>query len=247
MRPTPSVLDLVSRRLALRGGRRGLIGIERVLAAVRVVLVLSSLLLVQVRPGEFAPYSDWVYAFLVLYLAHAIAIAGVLQLRSDISKRFSVVVHAADILFPAIISLFAGGLNSTFFLYFIFALLGAAFRWGMRETFVTTVAVVVTMAADAIAITKTPLSQVIAQPFDATHFVMRAIYLVIFAFLIGYISEAERRRTAEALSISQVCSAVRVESGLKGTVQNVFEELLQLFGSRELLILNREFDADRFI
>jgi signal transduction histidine kinase len=247
MRPMPSVVDLVTRRLALPRSQRGLIEIERVLAAVRVVLVLSSLVLLQLDTVGVFPSNVWVYGLSVLYLAHSIGIFVIVQSRTEISGSFSLLAHAADILWPAIISLFAGGLNSPFFLYFIFALLAAAFRWGMRETALTTVAVVFTMAADAIALTQTPLREMIAQPFDVTHFVMRAVYLVIFAFLIGYVSESEKRRAAEALSISQVCSRVRVETGLKGTVQNVLQEILHLFAGRELLIITREAEADRVV
>jgi signal transduction histidine kinase len=247
MRPMPSVLDVVTRRLALPRSQRGLIEIERVLAAVRVVLALSSLVFLQVNPTGVFPYNGGVHGLLVLYFAHSVGLLVLLQWRAEISSGFSVLVHAADILWPAVISLFAGGLNSPFFLYFIFALLAAAFRWGMRETSITTVAVVITMAADAIALTKTPLRDMIAQPFDVTHFVMRAVYLVIFAFLIGYVSESEKRRAAEALSISQVCSRVRVETGLKGTVQNVLQEILKMFGGRELLIITREAEADRVV
>jgi signal transduction histidine kinase len=243
----PSVLDVVTRRLALPRSQRGLIEIERVLAAVRVVLALSSLVFLQVNPTGVFPYNGGVHGLLVLYFAHSVGLLVLLQWRAEISSGFSVLVHAADILWPAVISLFAGGLNSPFFLYFIFALLAAAFRWGMRETSITTVAVVITMAADAIALTKTPLRDMIAQPFDVTHFVMRAVYLVIFAFLIGYVSESEKRRAAEALSISQVCSRVRVETGLKGTVQNVLQEILKMFGGRELLIITREAEADRVV
>jgi len=115
----------------------------------------------------------------------------------------------------------------------------------MRETSVTTVAVVLTMAADAVAISRTPLGQMIGQHVDVTHFIMRALYLVIFAFLIGYVAESEKRRAAEALSISQISSKVRIESGLKGTVQTVLQEILQLFGGRELLVITRESEADR--
>lgn len=247
MRPMPSVLDLVSRRLALPRSRRGRIETERVLAAVRVLLVLSSLFLLELTPEEAFPYNGWVYGLLVLYLAHSVAIFVIVQARAEISNRFSVLAHAADILWPAIISLFAGGLNTPFFLYFIFALLAAAFRWGMRETALTTVAVVITMAGDGIVLTQTPLANMIAQPVDLTRFIMRAVYLVIFAFLIGYVSESEKRRAAEALSISQVCSRVRVETGLKGTVQNVLQEILHLFGGRELLIITREAEANRVV
>jgi hypothetical protein len=79
------------------------------------------------------------------------------------------------------------------------------------------------------------------------HFVMRVVYLVIFAFLVGYVSESEKRRAAEALRISQVCSRVRVDTGLKSTVQNVMQEILHLFGGRELLIITREAEANRVV
>ena len=239
MRPSSSVFDLATRRLALPEERRGLIETERVLAAVRAVLVLTSILLVRLRTEEF-PYGDWVYALLIFYLAHSLGLLVVLRWRTDISPGFSLFAHAGDIVWPAFISVFAGGLNSPFFLYFIFALLAAAFRWGMRETSLTTVAVIVTMAADALIVTRTPLAQVITHPFDVTNFVMRVINLVIFSFLIGYISESEKRRAAEALSISHLSSGVQVEAGLKGTVQNLLGELLRLFEASELLIVTRE-------
>jgi len=245
MPPSPSVLDLVSRRLALPGWNRGLIHTERVLAAVRVVLVLTSIVLVYLKPKEFSPFTSWIYGLLFLYFAHSMAVVVVLRTRDQVRARFSIGVHAVDILWPAVISVFAGGFSSPFFLYFIFALLAAAFRWGMRETSLTTAAVILTMAVDAVAITRTPLAEVIARQFDLTHFVMRTLYLVIFSFLIGYISESEKRRAAEALGISRVSARVRVEIGLKATVQSVFAELLNLFGARKLFIVTRETEGGR--
>jgi signal transduction histidine kinase len=189
------------------------------------------------------PYDQLILALVLLYLAHSAWLLFVVYYRAEISPRFSLFTHATDILWPAVISLFGGGPSSPFFLYFIFALLAAAFRWGMRETAITTVAVVGTMAADAIAITQTPLALLIARPFSITNFIMRSVYLVIFSFLIGYIAEAEKRRAAEALSVSQISSKVRIEAGLKGTVFTVLQELLKLFGGRELVVITREADA----
>src|SRR6266404_1672355 len=243
MRPVPSVLDLASRRLALPRSARGLIDTERVLAAVRVVLAFSSILLVWFDPHELFPYNGLILAMLIFYLATSVWLLLVVHLRNSISARFSVLAHATDILWPAVISLFAGGPGSAFFLYFLFALLAAAFRWGMRETAITTVAVVFTMAADALALTHTPLASLIARPVSITNFIMRSLYLVIFSFLIGYLAESEKRRVAEALSISQISSKVRIEAGLKGTVLTVLEELLNLFGGREILVITRETEA----
>jgi signal transduction histidine kinase len=235
---TPSVLDLVTRRLVLPRSRSGVLGAERVLASVRVLLAISSLLLLWLDPAQAFPY-DYAQAFLLLYLAHSIALFLVLHLRTEISPRVPLIVHIADIIWPAVISLFGIGASSPFFLYFIFALLGAAFRWGMRETAFTTAAVIGTMAVDAVARAHTRLGSIVGEP-SVTNFIMRSVYLVIFSFLIGYISESEKRRSAEALSVSRISSKVRIEAGLKGTVQTVMQELLNLFGGRELLVITRE-------
>src|SRR5947207_4217670 len=248
MRPVPPVLDLASRRLASPRSPRGLVDTERVLAAVRLVLAISSLLFIWFDPDAVSrdrTLVSYVVIGLIVYLATSVWLLLVVQLRSEVSPAFSRWAHITDLLWPAGISLFADGANSPFFLYFIFALLAAAFRWGMRETSLTTVAVVFTMAADAVAIARTPLGSLIGQHVDVVHFIMRAVYLVIFAFLIGYVSESEKRRAAEAMSISQVTAKVRVEAGLKGTVQTVLQELLKLFGGRELLVITRDAEASR--
>jgi signal transduction histidine kinase len=248
MRPVPSVLDLASRRLASPRSPRGLVDTERVLAAVRLVLAVSSLLFIWFDPEAVSRNQtlvSYVIVGLLLYLATSVWLLLVVQFRSDVSPAFSRWAHITDILWPAGISLFTGGANSPFFLYFIFALLAAAFRWGMHETSLTTVAVVFTMAADAVVIARTPLGAAIGQHVDVVHFVMRAVYLVIFAFLIGYVAESEKRRVAEALSVSQMTAKIRVEGGLRGTVQTVFQELLKLFGAREFLVLTREAEAER--
>ena len=245
MRPAPTILDVINRRLPSPRNLGGLIGTERVLASVRLVLALSSLLLIWVDPEQAHPYRI-ATAFLTLYLAHALALLVVMYTRREITPSASLLVHTADTLWPAVISLFGSGAASPFFLYFIFALLAAAFRWGMRETALTTVAVVFTMALDAIVRTRTPLAGVVG-PISVSTFLMRSVYLVVFAFLIGYIAESEKRRTAEALSISRISAKVRIEAGLKGTVQTVMGELLRIFGARELLVITREADGHQVI
>src|SRR6266852_1139313 len=100
MRPVPSVLDLVSHRLALSRNRRGLIVTERVLAAVRLVLALSSLLLVQLDPASVQPYNQLILGLVLFYLASSLWLLFVVNFREEISPRFSLFTHATDILWP---------------------------------------------------------------------------------------------------------------------------------------------------
>src|SRR5436190_23931922 len=125
MRPVPSVLDLASRRLAAPRSPRGLVGTERVLAAVRLVLAISSLLLVWFDPEAVSrdrTLVSYVIGGLLLYLATAVWFLLIVQIRSEVSPAFSRWAQVTDILWPAGISLFAAGADSPFFLYFIFAL-----------------------------------------------------------------------------------------------------------------------------
>jgi signal transduction histidine kinase len=209
-----------------------------VLAFVRLFLAFSSLLLLRLKPQEAFPYG-WAVALTLVYSAHALGLLVTFWSRREITPRTLLGVHAVDIVWAAIIGIFAVGAEGPFFLYLIFALLAAALRWGMRETALTTVALVAAMALDSVARAHISWLEFLGQP-SPENFVLRTIYLLIFAFLIGYIAEAEKRGAAEALSISSLSSKVRVEAGLKGTVQVVMHEMLTLFGGKELLVITRE-------
>ena len=92
MRPVPSVLDLASRRLASPRSPRGLVDTERVLAAVRVVLAISSLLFVWFDPEAVSGNStlvSYVVVGLVFYLATSVWLLLLVQLRSEVPPRFS--------------------------------------------------------------------------------------------------------------------------------------------------------------
>ena len=205
---------------------------------VRVVLALSSLLLLYWKPAD-GRAGGYAAALVSVYLAHSLGVLGTLLVRQEASTGLCLGIHAADVLFAAAFGLFSAGSFGPFFLYFIFVLMAAALRWGMRETALTTVASVAVMAVDAIMRSRSPLLR-IAGELAPSDFVARSLYVVIFAFLIGYIAEAEKRRAAEAVSISALSARIRVEMGLKGTVQTVMQEILKLFGGKELLVITRE-------
>lgn len=233
-------MGLRSRRLALRQTSGEAIEVERILATARAVLVISCLLSLYFEPAVHFAANALLYGLVLLYAAHSITLLILSGLQREVSKGFSYAVHAADIVLAASMCLLTNGPDSPFFLLFIFVLLAAAFRWGMREALLTMMASVIVIAGQTILAAKQSFQFLPSQFPDIDRFVLRTVYLIIFAFLIGYLAESEKRRRAEALSISQVSSKVRVDAGLKGTLQAVFQETLNLFGGREMLLVTRE-------
>ena len=231
------MLGLRSRRLALQRSAGERIETERILSTARAVLALTSVVTFQFGGAHFQ-HPTLISTLLLVYTAHCLALMATLWFRIGTGEfRFSWFVHATDLLWPTLISLFTNGPSSPFFLYFIFAILAAAFRWGIRESLFTVVFALAAMTADAKILTLPWMARLFESKFDANLFVVRTVYMVILAFLIGYLAESEKRRRAEAMSIAKVSAEANVEAGLKGTVQAVLQEVLLLFGARQLILV----------
>src|ERR1700685_4426209 len=113
--------------------------IERWLATARVFLAVSTLVAIRMDPTELG--NSWAaYGLFVFYLANGILILMLLRRRQESTAGFRLLVHAGDIVWPALISIFAEGPRTPFFLFFFFVLAAAAYRWGLWETLGTAAA-----------------------------------------------------------------------------------------------------------
>ncbi len=238
------MLGLRSRRLALQRSAGERIETERIIAIARSVLATTSTLTFPYISARFS-HPRLVSTLLLIYCAHSLALLGALWFRTQTASRFAWLVHAGDLLWAMAICLFTNGTSSPFFLYFMFALLGGAFRWGMGEALLTAAITVTALASDAEILTLPWMSRVFGSHFDPHVFALRSAYIVIFAFMIGYLAETEKRRHGETLSLNRVSSEVRVDAGLKGTLQAVLQETLKLFGARELLLVAHDTEDGR--
>lgn len=238
------MFDMLSPRLAVRPRPGEILEIERVLAVARVGLALSSLVALRLYPIEAFLAQHLVFGLVLLYTGHAIALLVLLSRWSRVPPQFCFTIQMVDILWPCLISIFTTGYINPFFLYFIFALLAAAFRWGMRESLLAMAVAIVAVEVEALEFTH-PRFSVPGGTWLGVAFLMRIAYLIIFGLLIGYLAESEKRRRAEAWCISQISSKARVDAGLRPSLQGVLQELLKVFGAREALLLTRESGAGR--
>ena len=210
--------------------------IERVLATVRIVLAVSALVAIYYDSTQPRRYATLAYALLLMYVAYAIGVYIAIPRRPVVSNRTSLVIHAIDILFPSIISLFTEGPNSPFFLFFGFVLLAAAYRWGMNKTLLTGAACIAVLLAEAAALRSSLIANLFEGQYDLNSLIMRAAYLAIFAFLIGYLAEQEKRLRAQAFALTSVSSKARFELGLKATLRSVLHEIVQLFRAQQAVL-----------
>jgi signal transduction histidine kinase len=227
--------------------------IERWLASARVFLAIAALVAIWMDPSDFG-YSQWAYSILGLYIVHGVVVMLLLRFRQESTASFRLLVHAADIVWPVLITLFATGNGSPFFLFFVFVLGASAYRWGLRETFGTAVAAVSLLWLESFAVAHgvtnridhtltryaLPALDVNVVQFQPKHLFMLSAYLLVMGLLIGYLAEQQKQLRSERAIIARVLGRARVEAGLTGTLQEILQELLAIYGARRALIASQE-------
>ena len=231
--------------------------IERWLATARVFLAISTLAAIYMDPTQLG-HGPIAYGLFGFYLIHGVLVMTLLRRRPQSTPAFRLLVHAGDILWPALISLFAEGPRSPFFLFFFFVLAAAAYRWGLWETLGTAAAEVALLWIEGLVVLHLPLGPGASLPwrvltglrvniseFEPERLFMLSVYLIVMGLLLGYLAEQQKNLRAEKAVITRMLSRVRVENGLTGTMQQIFQEALRMYGASRLLVASQESHSHR--
>lgn len=221
--------------------------IERILAATRAFLALASLFIIWIDPTEPRHYASIVYGLLAIFVFEAVGVLILVRTQRTSSPRFRLAVHAIDILWPALISIFTAGPNSPFYLFYTFVLLAAAYRWGLQATLATALASTVLFISQSFFTVAKGYSfpSLFKGSYDLNSFVMKGIYLLIMGYLLGYLGEEEKQLREEITSIAKVMTKARAEVGMRGTLEAVFKEMLGLFRARQAALAVLDHNSGR--
>jgi signal transduction histidine kinase len=232
--------------------------IERWLATARLGLAIAALFAIWMDPTEIGR-SPWAYWLLSFYIIHGVTVMLALRFRQQSTPAFRMVVHGLDVLWPALISAFATGQGNRFFLFFVFVLAAAAYRWGLWETLETAAAAVALLwieswiahqafisSANAFLLRhKLPYLGLDLIGLDPKHLFMRSVYLFIMGLLLGYMAEQQKKLRAERVVVARILGSTRVEAGLTGTIQQVLDEILSMYTAQRALIASQESNSYR--
>jgi signal transduction histidine kinase len=231
---------------------------ERWLATARVALTTIALVTLWMEPVHGVGYSRWLYWLLIGYLAHGVVVLVLVRLRPRSTRAFRLVVHSADIVWPVLISMFVNA-QGPFFLFFVFVMAAAAYRWGLWETVSTAAAAVVLLWLEALAVhegferwadhwlmmVRFPRLGVSVRELNSEQLVMSSVYLLVLGFLLGYMAQNQKKMRAERAVITRILSSTRIETGLTGTMQQILGEVMSIFGARRVLSASQEVNSYR--
>jgi hypothetical protein len=187
------------------------IRIERVISVARVflaIIALIALVLVPIEPPAYAPIA---HVLFVTFAGHSVAALLVLRRRPRRAGVFGVTMFSIDLL-AAALTLPIAPPNSAFFVFFLFVLASAAFRWGFRETLFTTAGALIFMLAQPWATSYVAAFDGSGSGYgDPNVFVVRTAYLAMIGLLLGYLADEGRLLRAETAAVVRLLSKVRMD------------------------------------
>jgi signal transduction histidine kinase len=210
--------------------------VEQVLAFSRLFLALTSLVAWQIHPVASGVYYRFGRLVLLGYIAHSLLLLALLRINRVPTHGFVVWAQVSDVAWPALLCLFTDAPNSIFFIFFLFAMLAAAFRWGFVETLTTAMigAGLLLLQAAAVKYGPPPLQHLLSTNVEAPRLVLRCGFLLMTGFLLGFLAEGEKELRAEIDLTNRLLSLAGIGGRFAVALHDAMIELGRVFASQQV-------------
>ncbi|MBB3637578.1 sensor histidine kinase [Variovorax atrisoli] len=199
-------------------------------ARMRLVLSVSALLAVVVDAGDHREHiHGTVWLAFCGYVLHSLLVYACTRMGRPYFQ--GKVIHWSDVLWFTLIIFVTDGVQSLFFLFYFFAILTSAFRWGFEEGARVTVASVASFAACGLAT---------STGNDAPQLLMRSTFLLALGHMIVHWGGSKlglQRRLALLGDVSQLSNP---RFGAGRTIARTMEKTLVFFRASHCILLTRD-------
>ncbi len=208
--------------------------VELVLAISRVCLGATALIVDLASPLAPEPYNRLLILMLLVYCVQNLGFVIWLLMQPDPGSASVKIMQVSDVFWPVAFSLFADPPSTLVFVFFLFALMTTAFRFGFKETVLTAVAcsAILVLQESVVALGPKALGVLIYIPLSLSRLALRCAFLIMSGFLLGYLAEREKELRAEIALTNHLLSLTRVGNRLSEVVTEVSAELAQVFGAQ---------------
>lgn len=200
---------------------------EKMLAWLRLGFSLMAILVIQFNPERVATfpllsnislYSFFVYSLAVLYLTGST--------RLDF-RKIGLATTCLDLIWISLVIVSTPGFVTPFFVYYLFPVITASSRYGIKGGLVTSL---IGVAFYWLA----RFSPVWEGPVAIDLLITRSIYLVVLAYIFGFVSEFERRQNEKLLALYKTAAEAATLEERRRIARELHDRLLQTLATLAL-------------
>ena len=219
---------------------------ERIIAFCRVLLATATLAVIIADPRQPSFRADLAYALLTAYIVYS----GVVffLVRKDYLRNVQnadVLATATDIVWVTILTRFTEAGPGPFFLLHVFVISSVSVRWGLRATMAVTLLLSVLYPSMLLAVHLGTVGGSGDDPVFRRAYLLRPLYLIILAYLIGYLGEHERRSRQKLGFMLDLPQAFRLRPAARGLAR-LMRDTLAHFESQHGILVLRDPETDRY-
>ena len=235
MRPSPFAQRFLT-RLRATGLQYENPRFERVLGLSRVFLGGTALIVDLTHSLAPQPYNQILIFLLLVYCVQSMGFLIWLMMNPNPATSFVKLMQLSDVFWPIAFCLFADPPNSLVFVFFLFALMTTAFRFGLYETVLTAVASALLLMVQETVVAFGPreLSHLFFTPVEWSRLVLRCAFLLMSGFLLGYLAEREKELRAEIALTNHLLSQARVGNRLSEVLVAISADFARVFGGDQV-------------
>jgi len=219
---------------------------ERLLAWLRMGFSLAAIVVIHLNPERVARFPTLSYASLYFFSLYSLLALYFATREKPDFRKIGIWTTCLDLLWVSVIVASTGGSRTPFFVYYLFPVITASSRYGINGSLVVA-SVGVTLYGF---IRFSPLSE---RPIGIDTYIIRMIYLLVLAYIFGYISEFEKKQNQKLMALYKTASEVATQEERKRIARELHDRLLQVLGSltlrleacrRHLLGSTKELEAE---
>ena len=202
---------------------------DRMIAAMRLTLASSALLVVYIDPSEPARHIALTYMALALYILYSVILYALTLHRSPFFLLTT--AHWIDVGWYVVFIGLSSGTHSIFFLFFFFAILVASFRWGFNSGLQVTL--VSATLFTIVGFTTAPVEP----DFNLNLFLLRPTTLLVLGYMMAYWGGAENSLKRRLALLKDVSTLSNPRFGVDHTLGSIMERLRAFYHADTCLLV----------
>lgn len=200
---------------------------ERLLALMRVVFALVAIAVIQINPSRATRFPALSYLSLGSFLLYSLAVLYLARREKTDSRKIGLVTTCLDLIWVSLIVFSTGAARTPFFPYYLFPVITASSRYGIKGG--------LWVAAVGVALYGfIRLNFVWEGPFAIDLFIVRSCYLLVLAYIFGFLSEFENKQNQRLVALSKTAGEVGAAEERRRIVQELHDGLLQTLATHIL-------------
>ena len=200
---------------------------EKTLAWVRLGFSVAAILVIQLNPERIARFPVLSHVSLISFSTYSLLVLYLIGREGVSVMKVALVTTTLDLLWISLIVLSTGGSRTPFFVYYLFPVITSSSRYGIRGGLA--VALIGFILYGLIRLS--PLSP---EPIATDTFVIRSIYLVVLAYIFGFLSEFEKKQNDKLMALYKTAGEAATQEERRRIARELHDRLLQVLASLAL-------------